>query len=171
MWGGRPRPPRSAVLSPPAPNSTHVGGWPTQARFWLEWGSSTAGQRRPATRNFRLWSRSRLASQNRATIKSGGELFTLPAAFLPPSVASGCGRCASGSWGPSTSASPAPPGPRTASPSACVDGSSATPRAGGAPFSLREPNHRGCATRLLSNSPQKTKSCVLPGRPGPNSQV
>src|ERR1700732_4483942 len=25
------------------------GGWPTQARFWLEWGSSTAGQSLPAT--------------------------------------------------------------------------------------------------------------------------
>jgi hypothetical protein len=25
-----------------------IGGWPTQARCWLEWGSSTAGQRRPA---------------------------------------------------------------------------------------------------------------------------
>src|ERR1039458_2925962 len=23
------------------------GGWPTQARFWLEWGSSTAGQSLP----------------------------------------------------------------------------------------------------------------------------
>ena len=25
-----------------------LGGWPTQARFWLEWGSSTAGQSLPA---------------------------------------------------------------------------------------------------------------------------
>jgi hypothetical protein len=24
------------------------GGWPAQARFWLEWGSSTAGQSLPA---------------------------------------------------------------------------------------------------------------------------
>src|SRR5216684_8459093 len=26
-------------------------GWPTQARFWLEWGSSTAGQSVPAARS------------------------------------------------------------------------------------------------------------------------
>jgi hypothetical protein len=28
-----------------------VGRWPTQARFWLEWGSSTAGQSLPAARS------------------------------------------------------------------------------------------------------------------------
>jgi hypothetical protein len=27
------------------------GGWPIQARFWLEWGSSTAGQSLPAARS------------------------------------------------------------------------------------------------------------------------
>jgi hypothetical protein len=30
---------------------TRVDGWPTQARFWLEWGSSTAGQSFPAARS------------------------------------------------------------------------------------------------------------------------
>jgi hypothetical protein len=27
------------------------GGWPIQARFWLEWGSSIAGQSLPAARS------------------------------------------------------------------------------------------------------------------------
>jgi hypothetical protein len=33
------------------PLMTLEGWWPTQARFWLEWGSSTAGQSVPAARS------------------------------------------------------------------------------------------------------------------------
>src|SRR5205807_7918824 len=47
----------SAVRKNQRPRSGERGfffakaGWPTQARFWLEWGSSTAGQTLPAARS------------------------------------------------------------------------------------------------------------------------
>jgi hypothetical protein len=45
-----PRCPRShCVFARPGSWSPVKGGWTTQARFWLEWGSSTDGQSVPAT--------------------------------------------------------------------------------------------------------------------------
>jgi hypothetical protein len=41
------------ALNKPCVNPLHypTGGWPIQARFWLEWGSSTAGRSLPAARS------------------------------------------------------------------------------------------------------------------------
>jgi hypothetical protein len=40
-----------ALLATVQTGGTGIGGWPTQARLWLEWGSSTAAHNRPAARS------------------------------------------------------------------------------------------------------------------------
>ena len=54
-----------------------LGGWPTQAWFWLEWGSSTAGQSLPAARSrFRAIHSDSISTRLQRRLRSGENCST-----------------------------------------------------------------------------------------------